>query len=98
MSSKPTAARPPVVSGPMRRISDSEISRLVGDFAQIIWRASPDGQSLVAPNWTAVTGQSQDQVQNGGWITRVHADDRQRVIHEWAEAIRGGTELSTEFR
>jgi PAS domain S-box-containing protein len=82
----------------MRRISDSEIWRLVGESTQIVWRASPDGQSIVAPNWTVVTGQSQDEVQDGGWLLRVHDDDRERVVHEWAEAIRGGTELSTEFR
>jgi PAS domain S-box-containing protein len=98
MSSKPTASRSPAVSGPMRRISDSEIWRLVGEFTQIIWRASPDGQSIVAPTWTAVTGQSEQEVQDGGWLLRVHEDDRERVIHEWAETIRGGTELSTEFR
>lgn len=97
-SKHPTPARPPAVSGAIRRISDSEVWRLAGNFTQIVWRASADGQQIVAPTWTIVTGQSQDGLQAGGWLERIHTEDRERVTHDWSEALRLSDELITEFR
>lgn len=93
-----TSTRPPAVSGATRRISDSEVWRLAGKFAQIVWRASADGQSIVAPTWTIVTGQSHQEVQAGGWLDVVHPEDRERVGRDWADAIASQDELICEFR
>lgn len=92
------AGRAPAVSGVARRISDSEVHRLGGDYTQIVWRASADGQHIVAPTWTLVTGQLPWQIHEGGWLQRVHAEDRDRAAADWADAFRGGTELTSEFR
>jgi len=90
------------VSGPSRRISDrisdSEIWRLAGEFTQIVWRVSADGERIVAPTWTLVTGQMQADMQGGGWLTCVHEADRARVANDWAEARAGEEILNTEFR
>src|SRR3954463_5474584 len=94
----PTPARMPAVSGAARRISDSEVWRLAGNFTQIVWRASADGQQVIAPTWTIVTGQSQDRLQDGGWLEQIHPEDREHVAHLWSEARRLSDELIVEFR
>ncbi|MDB4875982.1 MAG: sensor histidine kinase response regulator [Gemmatimonadetes bacterium] len=93
-----TPGRPPGVSGPSRRISDSEIWRLGGQFTQVVWRASADGSRFVAPTWTIVTGQPADALHDGGWMALLHPDDRVRVTREWQDAIGDGFQLSVEFR
>jgi PAS domain S-box-containing protein len=81
----------------VRRVSESEIWRL-GDSTQIVWRAAADGSRFVAPTWTDVTGQRQEELDAAGWLASVHPEDRARVANDWSEALRGGHELMTEFR
>jgi PAS domain S-box-containing protein len=95
---QPSSIRPSAFSGPVYRLSDSQVWRLAREFTQIVWRCTADGRHFVAPNWTLLTGQTPAELDNDGWLHRVHPEDRGTVAAEWTEAIAGGTEFASEFR
>ncbi|MFC0042139.1 SpoIIE family protein phosphatase [Actinomadura rayongensis] len=78
-----------------RRRSEDVIRRkeeryrsLVEASSQIVWVAAPDGTVLDdAPEWRAVTGQTQADYAEGGWLAVVHPEDRPRVEALWRECV-----------
>jgi two-component system cell cycle sensor histidine kinase/response regulator CckA len=80
------------------RISDSQVLRLAGEFSQIVWRCNADGSRVVAPTWSILTGQTEAELQNGGWQVRIHPDDRAQLAGAWKRALDDGSDLDAEFR
>ncbi len=70
------------------RASEARFRALVEASGPIVFRADPHGAMLAAPGWTALTGQSEEELRGAGWLERVHPDDAGRVaaLSEAAEA------------
>ncbi len=72
---------------------------LVEATAQIVWHTDGRGTfSGEQPGWTSFTGQTTEQLQNGGAIEAIHPDDRQHLAAEWARTIADGKTLETTCR
>ncbi|HZR42903.1 MAG TPA: PAS domain S-box protein, partial [Ktedonobacteraceae bacterium] len=67
--------------------------------AQFLWTASGDGIiGESADLWCAYTGQSQEAIQNWGWIEALHPDDRERARHLWTQAAQHKRFYETWYR
>ena len=67
--------------------------------AQFLWTASGDGiVGESADLWCAYTGQSQEAIQNWGWIKALHPDDRERAMHLWTQAAQHKRFYETWYR
>lgn len=52
------------------------LAQIAGDF---VWIATPDGRVTDMPGWRSVTGQTQEEIRDWGWLCAVHPADRERV-------------------
>jgi PAS domain-containing protein len=50
------------------------------------------------PYWEAYTGQTWEEYRGSGWTSRVHPDDRNRIIADWAKAVASGGPYFTQGR
>lgn len=57
------------------RASEARFRALVEASGPIVFRADPDGAMVEAPGWTALTGQSEEELRGAGWLTHVHPED-----------------------
>src|SRR5215204_2162453 len=48
---------------------------LIKAMAVVEWRMPPDGSTSTATNWSALTGQSEDEIGSYGWMEMIHPDD-----------------------
>jgi PAS domain S-box-containing protein len=72
---------------------------LVRAGAGVVWVTTPAGEIAEdAPEWRAVTGQSQEEYRSEGWLAALHPDDREQVSRLWQDSLRGGTILDTRYR
>lgn len=63
------------------------------------WTATPEGTiDTVGPHWLRALGLTLENIRNDGWVDRVHPDDRQAVLDEWARSLATGAEYKIEFR
>jgi PAS domain S-box-containing protein len=62
------------------------------------WNASRDGSWINVPQWTEWTGQSAEDMQNGGWLDYVHPDDRERIIAANEKTRAEGGSIAEDFR
>ena len=70
-----------------QRATDTRFRTLVEGIPQLVWRASPNGRwTWASPQWSAFTGLSDLDSQNGGWLQAVHPDDRAGAETAWARA------------
>ena len=66
---------------------------------QIVWFADPDGRIIYCnPYWYNYTGFSEGETTGFAWTNAVHDEDRERVINEWSNAVKEGSEWETEVR
>ena len=67
--------------------------------AQVVWVASPDGEMLEdSPEWRMITGQTEEEFLDGGWLDSIHPEDRDRVERDWRESLRTGRIFEDRFR
>jgi PAS domain S-box-containing protein len=77
----------------------SRFENLLELAPQIVWFADPNGQIIYCnPYWYNYTGFSERETTGFAWTNAVHDGDRERVLREWSEAIKQGTEYETEVR
>lgn len=62
------------------------------------WTASVDGYVWDIPEWRALTGQTQAEVEDMGWADAVHPDDRQTTLETWANCVRTGQPYQVVYR
>lgn len=62
------------------------------------WFASADGYVWDMPEWRALTGQTQAQVEGMGWADAIHPDDRPRVLETWHACVRSGETYQVVYR
>ena len=66
---------------------------------QIAWTADAEGQIIEAsPQWTMVTGMTEEQSQGWGWSKAVHRADVERASREWRQSIETGQPVDMEYR
>jgi PAS domain S-box-containing protein len=79
--------------------SEQEMQRLMDTVPTIIWSISPDGNAAFMNKVAReLTGASLEDIQNGKWIEKYHADDRELVSRELAKALATGNSFGTEHR
>ncbi len=82
------------------RRNDGRYRSLLLASASVIWVTNAVGELVEQqPSWQQYTGQSWEQARGTGWIGAVHPDDRDRVMRDWAETLRGSAAVfSTQGR
>ncbi|HEX7829223.1 MAG TPA: GAF domain-containing protein [Thermoanaerobaculia bacterium] len=66
---------------------------------QALWVARPGGEIFDdLPGWREITGQTQEEVQHGGWMNAIHPDDRVPALRAWHEAIASRKPFMREYR
>ncbi len=87
-------ARPnesPTIVDERLRASERRFRSLVIGTSQIIWTTNPQGHVAgPLPMWQEFTGQSDEQVQQLGWLDAVHAKDLPRVRENWQRTVDEG--------
>ena len=81
------------------RRSEERYRALVQGGAQVVWVASPDGVMVEdSPEWRWITGQTEEEFLDGGWLDSIHPEDRDRVQRDWRESLRAGRIFDDRFR
>jgi len=81
------------------RRSEERYRALVQGGAQVVWVASPDGVMVEdSPEWRWITGQTEEEFLDGGWLDSIHPEDRDRVQRDWRESLRSGRIFDDRFR
>ncbi|HQT38595.1 MAG TPA: EAL domain-containing protein [Acidocella sp.] len=81
------------------RESEDHYRHMVELHPQIPWTAGPDGAVLeVGPQWYAITGMTPETSMPDGWITALHADDREWVEQAWTHVLQSAGRLDIEYR
>lgn len=61
---------------------------LVNAIAQVVWTTNAEGQVVdELPSWQSLTGQSQSEIQEWGWMDAIHPDDRAQTARQWTGAV-----------
>ena len=78
--------------------SEERYRALVKAMAVVEWRMPPDGSTSTAANWSALTGQPEDDIGSYGWMEMIHPDDLGRLRAERQRAIEAGQSYENWFR
>ena len=73
---------------------------LIEASGQVVWTADSSGRRDETSRawWTDITGQSYEQSEGWNWLDAVHPDDRERVKHQWMDAVEAKRTLKSEYR
>lgn len=66
--------------------------------ALVFWRRKLSGALVSVTGWKELTGQSDEEAFEFGWVQQISPDDRGRVEALWVEANAGRAPLDAEFR
>jgi PAS domain S-box-containing protein len=79
--------------------SEERYRALVQGGAQVVWVAAPDGRMLEdSPEWRWITGQTEEEFKQDGWMVSIHPEDRDRVERDWRDSLRSGKLFDDRFR
>ncbi len=68
-------------------------------FPNLVWCADGEGGcSFVNQAWADFTGRSLVQERGTGWLESVHAEDRERLVREWSQALGLRRRFESEYR
>jgi len=79
-------------------MTDEQFRRFATGLSHVVWRLSSDGKRIVAPRWAEITGKKEHELQNGGWLETIHADDRPKVHEALRGAVVYGSRFQAEYR
>ena len=65
---------------------------------QAVWTATADGRIQWSDAWTAITGQSREELESGGGLSAVHPEDGARTWQRWSAALVQKTFYEDEIR
>jgi two-component system, cell cycle sensor histidine kinase and response regulator CckA len=88
----PAAANTPDV------MTDQQFRRFAGSLSHVVWRMSVDGGSLIAPRLAELTGLTERQLHQSGWLEAVHPEDRAEVAKSLRSALGYRTHFEADFR
>jgi PAS domain S-box-containing protein len=81
------------------RDSEARYRALVMATANMVWRANANGEGfLVSPRWQELTGQSEDETGNFGWLKALHPKDQERSERLWKQAMTQKRMYENEFQ
>jgi len=81
------------------RESEERFRSLVLTTSQIVWSTDTQGKVTEAsPHWQEYTGQTTEEILEGGWAKVLHPDDVEHVARAWSRAIEQKTFLVVEYR
>ncbi|MBC6436440.1 PAS domain S-box protein [Nostoc sp. HG1] len=66
--------------------------------AQIVWTTASDGSVAEMQNWQAYTGQTSEELEDGGWLQAIHPDELERTRQAWHHAIQTKSLFAIEYR
>src|SRR5215470_16282782 len=93
------ANRKPAQSAVSDALKSKRLDALLHASASIVWWTNAAGEFLEEqPYWEAYTGQTWEEYRGSGWTSRVHPDDRNSIIADWAEAVASGASYFTQGR
>jgi PAS domain S-box-containing protein len=78
--------------------SEERYRALVKAMAVVEWRMPPDGSASTATNWSALTGQPEEDIGSYGWMEMIHPDDLERLRAERQRGIEAGQPYENCFR
>jgi PAS domain S-box-containing protein len=71
---------------------------LIRETAAVTWVVGADGYVVDLPEWSALTGQSKDEIAGDGWMSAIHPHDVERVRSVWAAAVAHGLHYNSDYR
>lgn len=82
------------------RLSERRYRLLVSATAAVVWTASPEGEvTEEMQTWEQFTGQSRAEYSGFGWLSAVHAEDKETVEQLWKGHARNQAyPVETSFR
>ena len=74
--------------------------RVIADLSPVhLFRTGPEGDTtFMSPSFLSVTGMRREQVMGFGWLDGVHAQDHDRLMQGWQEALDAEVIFQAEFR
>jgi PAS domain S-box-containing protein len=81
--------------------SEARFRLLADTMPQIVWIASPDGESIYSnQRWIEYSGRTLEESSGSGWVESYHPDDRELVFRKWREATETlqGLEVTCRLR
>jgi PAS domain S-box-containing protein len=68
--------------------SEERYRALVSATEQVVWRANAEGEAEFATrSWQKLTGQTDEEMRNWGWLNALHPESRERSEKLWKEAL-----------
>ena len=81
------------------RESEARYRALATATSEMIWRADAHGEGcFLTSAWRELTGQSEEESRNSGWLNAVHPDDRKRCRRLWNDALANRHVYENELR
>ena len=78
--------------------SEERLRVLTEGIPQLVWTAVDHGQwTWASPQWTAFTGQAEEDSHGWGWLDALHPDDRAGAREAWERSKATGT-FEAEYR
>ncbi|MEB1550717.1 CheR family methyltransferase [Xanthomonas campestris pv. campestris] len=80
------------------RGSEQRLRTLMEGIPQLVWRSLDGGRwTWSSPQWSAYTGQTDQESRELGWLEAVHPDDRELTMDAWRDCPASGG-LDVEHR
>ncbi|MBN1926491.1 MAG: PAS domain S-box protein [Prolixibacteraceae bacterium] len=81
------------------KTSESQFQTLTHNATVGIFRTDSKGRTTyVNPMWCQLSGMSSIESQDMKWTMAIHPDDREKLLNEWAEAVKNKLPSSIEYR
>jgi len=78
--------------------SERRFRTLAENSSLNVWTLDVAGRDIRIPGWVDLTGQSEEQAANEGWLNLVHPKDREAAVRIWENGLRGQTAFECEVR
>ncbi len=88
-----------IASDPARDGREADRFRALADaIAEIVFVTSADGRDVHMPRWLAITGQTEAEIRDFGWLDAIHPDDRTPTTDGWARSLARRAPFRTTYR
>ena len=77
---------------------ETDLVLFMRQSALLIWRASDSGDVMNLPEWSALTGQSEEMFLGDGWLDALHPDDVEHTRMAWRVSVLHGLPYNTDYR
>jgi PAS domain S-box-containing protein len=79
--------------------SERRYRQVLESLPQLVWTCSSSGETdFLSRQWLDYTGATLEKDLGYGWLTRIHPDDRDRLLRLWEASVESGIEFDTQAR